>query len=225
VGDVEIVPASGSETRVVFTISGDERAVQATQVEAKFARASDGGLVVAAWESRAGRSVGFFDGRGASASVRIEVPETGAFDVTASADVGDVTLRGLLVGDVTLDTDVGDASVRDADVQGNVTIRTDVGDVDAGIASITNSTVRVTTDVGDAKLRLPSRADIGYDVKATADVGDVRLEIGPTESSDHTKEAPGETWNARSQGYSSKPAQVRVVVTTDVGSIDLEARA
>lgn len=222
VGEVVVTQATGDAAEVVFTIRGPSTAVDRTQVRAEFTQ-RDGGLGLAAWEAVAGRTGTLVSRRSVDVTLEVRLPQTGAFDLRATSDVGDVRATSLLLGNATLSTDVGDVVATALDVQGNVTVTTDVGQVTLQLDSVQSGKIRASSDVNDVEVRLPQRADVGYDVHATTDVGDATVEIGPTERFESRSDGPGDDVQARSQGYATKPTQVVVEATSDVGDVVVKA--
>lgn len=224
VGEIYVEPSEGPNVELVFTIDGDQaRAVADTEVAAEF-RSEDGGLVVGAWEPWRGRSEGVFRGDSAEVRLTLRVPASGAYDVRAVNDVGDVRVRGLIVHELRAQTDVGNVLVRDVDLTGNATLVTDVGDAILAALSVQTGEIIVRSDVGTAEAALPLRADVGYDAHAATNVGDAVLRIGETEFHEADADGPSEEERARSSGFATKPTKVTVDVTTDVGDARITAQ-
>lgn len=218
VGEILVEPATGSNVRVSFRIEGDQpRAVSETVVDAAFRATSGGGLTIAAWEERIGEGRELFGMDGAEVTLVVSVPASGGYRIDASNDVGDVRVRGLLADELRASADVGTVLVTDLDLQGDARVASDVGDAIAHFLSVQSGNITISSDVGNAEVQLPLRADVGYDAHAATNVGEVVILIGDTESYESEGDGPGEDERARSSGYSGKPTRVVVEVTSDVG--------
>jgi hypothetical protein len=224
VGDVTMLPSTDSFAHVEIHVHGpDAASVAATTAQVRFLDLG-GRLGIAAWEDHEGRSGGPFGSGAASLDVTIRLPGTGAFDATARADVGDVDVEDLLLGNLTLVDHVGDVTVRGADLDGNATVATNVGKQTLSFASVENGTMSLSSRVDDVSLHLPQRADVGYDVHASSRVGTATVDIGPTETYDAASgHGTGGDVHARSAGYASKPTQVAVDASSDVGDVEVTA--
>jgi len=221
VGDLAIETAPGAQATLVFTIHGDTaEAVGATRVDASFA--ADGSqLRLAGWQSVAARSRGFFGDDTAGVTVALRLPANGAWEITASTDVGNVRAEGLLAAALDIETAVGAIRASAIDLQGNASLAVDVGDVALSLTSVQTGRIVARSDVGDVEISLPQRADVGYDARAEAGVGDVTLRLGTTEQHESDGDGPGESESARTAGYAEKPTQVTVQGTTDVGDVSI----
>lgn len=223
VGEVIVEPSTGPTVELVWVIhNGTNAAVEKTQVMAEM-RNVDGRLVIAAWQSTAGRTTGLLSSESADARLTLRVPATGGYDVTVRTHIGDIHVSEVIADKLGLRTDVGDIVVRAVDLQGNATATTNVGKAIFSLASVQTGTIRLVTDVGDAEVELPQRADVGYDATAKTDVGEVTLRIGATEDAETHKDVPGGSAKARSQGFAGKPTQVIVSASADVGNARIVA--
>lgn len=225
VGEILVEPSPDTSVHVEFRIRADNAAAaEATDVRVRFTRLGSG-LGIAAWQETVGESTEAFGTRSASVTTLIRLPATGAYDVELTSEVGDLRVSQLLVGDLALHSDVGEVRALDVDVQGNVALTSDVGDVIADLRSVQSGRIDASSDVGRVEIRLPQRADIGYDVVAASDVGDVDVRLGETETYTRESEGPGAHVEARSRGYEGKPTKVRVTALSDVGSVQVLASA
>lgn len=223
VGEVLVEPSPDALAHLQVRVAGEPDAVAATSYGTWFGR-HDGTLVLQAWVERQASSGSFWGMRnGAEAVIVLQVPMTGAYDVVALADVGDARVGALLVRELRVETAVGEARATGVDLTGNATISSDVGRAVLSAASVQTGTISVASDVDDVEVELPRRADVGYDVTASADVGDVDVEVGDTELDERDSDGPSASAHVRTAGYASKPTQVRVVATADVGSVRVVA--
>lgn len=220
VGELLVEPSPDGSVHVDVRVRSDAAAsTRETVVETRFARGEDG-VRLAVWQSRVGYSTSVFGGSdSAETTVVVQVPDGARFEMRATTDVGDVRADGVMLGNATLSADVGDVHVTSVDLVGDLDARSDVGDVIVHLGSVQTGEVHAAADVGDVEVRLPKRADVGYDVSATSGVGEVDVRLGDTETYKENNDPPGEKVEARSRGYASKPTQVRVVADADVGSV------
>lgn len=219
VGEILVEPAAGTRAELVFVIAGSPtKVVRSTVVEARFAAQGDR-LLIGGWESLSGRSSGPFGGDTADVRTFLRVPASGAWSVRASMEVGDVRVSDLLVDDLRLASEVGNLRAIGVDLQGNATLDANVGDAIAQLASVQTGRIALAAEVGDLELRLPQRADVGYDALGETDVGEVELRLGPSEDYDSEGDGPGERERAKTAGFASKPTQVTVEAVDSVGDV------
>lgn len=219
VGEIIIEPTSADSLTATWLVEADDRsAVEGTDVLLSF-RDDAGTLVIAAWEPQVGRSTTVFGDRGTVARLTVHVPMDLLADVRAHVDVGDVHASGIRASALDMGADVGSVVANLPELQGDARMSADVGDVTLSLGSVQGANLTLSADIGSVELELPSRADIGYDVSASTDIGDVRVNLGETERYDRQGEGPGSRVDARSSGYATKPTQVKVRATTDVGNI------
>ncbi|GEM_PF-4521178 len=221
VGDVAVSPSTDGRAHVVFTITARSAdAAQRTEVGLALADARLG-----AWQATVGKSVSLFGESSASADVRVELPSSsGAFDARLESDVGDVALERLLVGNLTAGSTTGDVTLTDLDLAGDLKAATSTGDVRATLASVQPGNLSLRSATGDITLRLPTRADVGYDATADTSTGDASVDLGPTEVNERSHDDVGGHVHARSAGYSAKPTQAVVTAETSTGDVRVEAR-
>lgn len=223
VGDVLVKASGDGALRVTFTITsdgmGDRSAVRETSVQADFASSGEA-LAASAWIEKQGvRSSWIFVRQPARVNVEVQAPPGFTVDVEALTDVGNLGVEDLTLGNATLETNVGDVGAAALGGVARLVARANVGDVDVEISRASSGSVRAETDVGEARVRVPSDAAQGVDVTAETDVGDVHVAIGPTDSFDRDERTPGETVRARSEDYASKPAKLDVLARADVGDV------
>lgn len=228
VGHVKFVPGGNETVRVTFTIEaegrGSEEAAKGVAVDAAF-HDNEGRLDLAAWQgSSTTTRRGFWDAHQTHVDIEVQLPEAAIYDVRGMVDVGSIALEGLVVRDVDLHVDVGDLDLDDAHLQGNLSLHVDVGDIGAELLSVQGGTIDTHVDVGDTRVLVPQRLDIGYNVMADTDVGSIEVRLGEGSSVNRESSGPSENVQAKSSNYDGR--QVRVVITsaTDVGSITIFAR-
>lgn len=220
VGEFILAPSEDDRVRVTVRVRSDAaEATSETLVETRFARGPDG-LRLAVWEARVGYATSGFGGTNAAdVVVTVHVPDGARPDLVARTHVGDVRVTDVMVGNATASVDVGDLRILRADLAGDLDARVDVGSAVVQLDSVQSGTLGVTADVGDVELRLPTRADVGYDVTAQSGVGSVEVRLGETEDYREEDEPTGGNVHARTRGYDAKPTKVQVTVTSDVGDV------
>lgn len=228
VGHVKLVPSTNDRVRVTFTLDAEgrdaETAVKFTQINADF-RLDGTTLRLGAWEGVGTQSGGVFWGdRSTQVRVLIEVPENATYTFKGRADVGFVAAERLVLDRADMATDVGDIDLSDVHMQGDVNLRSDVGDITGEFLSFQTGTVDARVDVGDVRLRIPERADIGYAVTGRTDVGSVHVDIGPAESTTRNDDGPSESVQTKSKGYDEKTIKVTIKGVVDVGGVTIQTQ-
>lgn len=225
VGEVLVQPSVDDLVRIEARIEADaQQAVDATEMVVAFAQ-QDGELNLAVYEARVGQSRTMFGGHGAGVTLIVQLPARGAWDLDLATAVGDVRASDLLVGNLTARASVGELRTLDLDLVGNVDVETSVGSIIIDLRSVQSGTITARADVDDVEISLPTRADVGYDVKATTSVGEVDVRIGETETYTSRDQDVGGDVHAVSKGYASKPTQVKVDVSANVGDVVVAAKA
>lgn len=224
VGELLVVPSVDGKVRVEVHVRSDvEEATRETVVEARFARGPEG-LRVAVWEPRVGYTGDIFGSRqAAQVIVTVQVPDGAQPRLDGDVHVGDLRVEDVMLGSAAVSVDVGGLRVLRVGLAGDLETRVDVGDTIVHLDSVQTGALNVASDVGDVELRLPTRADVGYDVTAESSVGSVEVRIGETENYRESGDGPGSSVHARSRGYDQLPTRVRVTVAADVGSVLVSA--
>lgn len=219
VGELVIEPSPDERVRVEARIRGESgQAVSATEMVVEAAREGNV-LNVAVYESRVGHSRTLFGRDGAEVTLVVQLPGNGAWEVKGATAVGDLRVSDLMVRELKASTSVGNVRAVDLDLMGNLSADTSVGSILVAPRSVQSATIRAATSVDNVEIRLPTRADVGYDVTAASDVGAVDVRIGETEVYTSRDDTVGGDVHARSKDYGAKPTQVVVEVETSVGDI------
>jgi len=246
-------PADGEERSYVLSAEG-LRAIRLEEWNADVAvgLSPDGEIRLTAWESErlplelrteAGRLIisrkrtaglGLQISFGRETETRLLLPEGLLCALEASSDNGDVSVRGLSLGELDLESDNGDVLVEDVvctdceaeSDNGSVTVRnlrcagdldlsSDNGDVTAEEVSA-GGEIELESDNGDVTVRALSA---GVGIRLTSDLGDVSGSV-VGRAADYTIRAQA------SQGKSSLPQSagsgpVTLEVTASLGDINL----
>lgn len=215
VGDVEVV-AGGPTARLVFEISSSKRSeadrVRDAVVDAAF-REGQGLEILAEHDRPDGEDDGSL-----VVDVRLEVPPSGAYAVTAATGVGDVRVQDLLLRETSLTTGVGDVTLEDGDATGSIVATSGVGDVHLLLSYVETADIAVETGVGNLMVELPARPDTGYRATGTTGIGSVVLDL-PGAHAETKRDEMGGSASASTQGYDAKPTRVAVQATTGTGDV------
>lgn len=226
VGALAVTRSSDDRARVVFTIETDgarsAEAVAGTRVAAVFS-ASAGGLHLAAWADNRPEMSSWFGDRSGIVDVRVELPDSGRYEIDVATGVGEALVEDLRVGNLTAALDVGDLVVRDVDLAGDLSTAVDVGDTRLELDNVRTGSLEVVSDVGDVQVTLPSRADVGYQLTARTDVGSLTVDVANL-TGDRDEDGPSESFSGRSDGFAGRPVKVKVDVVADVGDIRIQSQ-
>lgn len=223
VGSLRAIASEDGLVHVTFFVAGTSaQAVEAAKVEALFAREGDELRIAAQVPAQPQVRQGF-QTTGASVTVTIHLPPDALHALDLHTHVGNVDAHDLRLSEAKFGTHVGHVRVTGLQMEGDLRATSEVGNVRVALDSVQSGLVRATSDTGRVDVRLPVRADIGYDVAARADVGRVMLDVGETDTLERTRDGPGERVQARTAGYADQPTQVRVEASTGVGNVAVHA--
>lgn len=169
--DVNIVPSTGDNYGIEFSMLGDESAIDFIN--------KDGTLVIMdkSEEGYISFNLDFFNLEPEN-NITLYVPvDVYIEDITITGDVGDLKIEGLKsVKNIEIGIDVGDVDIKQINCE-NMNIITDVGDADIDNVNISNR-LNVTMDVGDFDFEGKVDGDIDIEVN----VGDVDVVMDGKES-------------------------------------------
>lgn len=215
-GDVTVRPSRDGMARVTVLVTArSQEALDDTRVKVGYAPGDAARLAV--WVDRFAETRTFFGTYGSDVEITLELPTSAPVDVRALTTSGDVEVRELLVRDVDLESTSGDMLLDRVDLAGNLTAQVTSGDMDFHISSVVGGNVTLSGTSGDISLRLPERADVGYDARVDVTSGDISLDLGPKEIDESSR---GHA-HARTQGYAAKPAHEDIRIEVTSGDIDI----
>ncbi len=151
----------------------------------------------------------------------VEVRGVDAHRLAVETGAGDISVEKVRARSASLDVGSGDLTLGHVLFQ-RLRVDTGSGSVDGALEPLATGNVEVNGGSGDVTLRFPAGPDLGYMVRADAGSGDVNVTItnGTVEESGQDR---GGQVTGRTRGFSERPIQVQVAVSTGSGDILVEA--
>lgn len=220
VGDLAVEPADDGNVTLELRLRGGAPELRETfPYNVAFARGSDGGLAIAAWQG-AVRERWSMENEGLpAATVVLRLPQDVRVEGSVASAFGHVGAAAVRAANLTLDTNSGDVRAAGLLLEGGLRAETNFGNVELELASVGTGRIVAESNSGDIDLKLPQRADVGYDVVAESSTGDIVVRIGDAESYENDSHAVGGTARVRSAGYGTKPTQVEIDADTSFGDV------
>lgn len=215
-GDLTVIPATGNSITLEARVTNPTEAdLAGTGVRAAFA--NDAGQVrVAAWEGPH-TAKGSLIANMPQTDLVLHLPDHLVYTGAGRTSLGDISVGAIRTANLTLQTSGGRVATTGLLAEGNVDARTSWGDVDLAFASVQTARIEARSSSGDVDVRLPARADIGYNATARSSAGDITIRIEDAEQYDRSSR--GTTMVVRSANYDARPTQVEVDVRTSSGDI------
>lgn len=208
-GDIVVEPTSADALTLEVRIVGGTAAERAEMPLHTSFTTEGSALGVAAWEG-AREYPWRFSGSIPSAQIVLRVPDAMLTDADLANVHGDVRASGLRASTLNARTSSGDVALLDILAEGGVEAASRFGDVTLQFASVQTGNVTAETSSGDVEVRLPSRADVGYDVYAETRTGEVTVRVGDAETYESDARGLGQEVHVRTRGFDAAPTQVTV---------------
>ncbi|MCI0387763.1 MAG: hypothetical protein MOB07_03185 [Acidobacteria bacterium] len=231
-GRVEILLSTDQKAQLQIHLKTDARnaakAVKETDVVTSFS-ANGKQFNLAAWHTKQGYTL---EQQPAWMHIRLEVPASASYAITATAEHGGVGIHRLtlkhckLEGSVGLKVKgqqgyVGGHDLDQVSLDGDLEAHALDMPITGTLRVISSGRVMARTDRGHIQLSFASDPQVGFDAFGGTNKGKVNLNLALASSMEITSGQFVTARQVRSQGYSNKPVRIEVKATTLDGDITI----